>query len=446
MKTNQPFQADNLKISDAHHQPNGTLIAAAADETQLENYGDLFRGLNWIIYRWGPESISIFNAFTWNYPDYSTHTSIIFHLGETHSFIIACKGHCLLQIEPVHIGIGNLYETIKDQDAIIKDWFDRSKYQIPSILLNEFGIKEDAGLFDNEFRSVIDNWRQAFNRCLTSIKKNHPLDETTKLILSGSLAEITHAPKYFELAFGFPCEFLNPFRNLELPQDTTMSSPDIHPSLFTVAVGNALSSMTNVNLLPAFYNENEKFRFVNKILIPAAAVILISLLTFSGYKYSNYTQLQIQVPLSHSNNKKRNKIGVEFNDKIKKRKLFDEQTKKMSYDINYSNRVSEILKYVSNVAERDMQIDKMRFHYGWEEVKTKMAKGKKHTIRTQIDENKRFATISGRLITNPVLQLRYFQTFQQKLQQSDLFYDIEVIVARENEAAGFFRFILRCEF
>ena len=93
-----------------------------------------------------------------------------------------------------------------------------------------------------------------------------------------------------------------------------------------------------------------------------------------------------------------------------------------------------------------MQIDKMRFHYGWEEVKTKMAKGKKHTIRKKIDENKRFVTISGRLITNPVLQLRYFQTFQQKLQQSDLFYDFEVLVARENEAAGSFSFSMRCEF
>ena len=446
MKTNQPFQTNSLKISDAQQQSNGTLIAAAADETQLENFGDMFRGLDWVINRWVPESISIYNAFKWNYPDYSTHTSIIFHLGETHSFILACKGNCLLQIEPVHIGISNLYETIKDQYTADQGWFDRTNYQIPSILLSEFGIKEDSGLFDNEFRAIIDNWRQALNRCLTSIKKNNPLDDTTKLILSGSLSEITHSTKYFGLAFAFECELLNPFRNLELPQDNNIINPDIHPSLFTIAVGNALSSMNKVNILPAFYSENEKFRFVNKFLLPAAAVILAFLFSFSGYKYTNYSKLSTQVPQEQIKNEKRKKISTVFNDNIKKRKVFDEQVEKMSYDINYSNRVSEILRYVSNVTERDMQIDYVKFHYGWEEVKTKMAKGKKMVLRDLKEEDKRFISIAGKIMTNPVLQVRYFQTFQQKLRQSDLFYDITVLVARENEAAGFFSFTLRCEF
>jgi len=446
MKTNQPFQTDSLKISDAHQQPNGTLISAAADETQLENYGDLFRGLNWIINRWVPEAISIFNAFTWNYPDYSTHTSIIFHLGETHSFILACKGNCLLQIEPVHIGIGNLYETIKDQKTMIKGWFDRSKYQIPSVLLSEFGIKEDSGLFDNEFRSIIDSWRQSFNRCLTSIKKNHPLDETTKLILSGSLAEIDHSSQYFELAFGFPCEFLNPFRNLEIPQDTATISPDIHPSLFTVAIGDALSSMNSVNLLPAFFNENEKFRFVNNIFLPAAAVLLVSLLTFSGFKYSKYAELKRQVPSIRLNNENRKHIDTEYSDNIKKRKLFDQQIKKLSYDINYANQVSNILKYLSNVTDRDIQISNFNFGYGWELSMTKMAKGKKMTIREQKEENSRFFTIYGRLKSNPALQLQYFQSFQQKLKYSGFFYDIIVLQAKPRNDDDYFDFGLRCEF
>ncbi|MEC7876250.1 MAG: AAA family ATPase, partial [Pseudomonadota bacterium] len=288
MKTNQPFESSSIKISDISKQSNGTLIAAAADEKQLENYGDLFRGLDWIITRWIPESISLFNAFKWNFPDYSTHASIIFHLGESHSFIIACKGNCLLQIEPVHIGIKNLYETIKDQKTAIKDWFDRSNYQIPSVLLSEFGIQKDAGLFDNEFRPIIDSWRQSFNRCLTSIKKNHPIDENTKLLLSGSFSEISHSTKYFELAFGFPCELLNPFRNLNLPSDTSFLSADAHPSLFTIAIGNALSSINRVTLLPTYYQENEKFRIINKTIIPAAAIFIVFLLSFSGYKYSYY--------------------------------------------------------------------------------------------------------------------------------------------------------------
>ena len=220
----------------------------------------------------------------------------------------------------------------------------------------------------------------------------------------------------------------------------------IHPSLFTIAVGDALSSMNKVNILPAFFSENEKFRFVNKFLLPTTAVFLAFLFSFSGYKYTNYSKLSIQVPQERIKNEKRNKIRTVFNDNIKKRKVFDEQVEKMSYDINYSNRVSEILRYVSNITERDMQIDYVDFHYGWEEVKTKMAKGKKMVLRDLKDEDKRFISIAGKIKTNPVLQLRYFQTFQQKLRQSDLFYDITVLVARENEVAGYFSFTLRCEF
>tara|TARA_B100001123_G_scaffold450873_1_gene624617 strand:+ start:5216 stop:8320 length:3105 start_codon:yes stop_codon:yes gene_type:complete len=447
MKTNQPFESSSIKISDVSKQSNGTMLAAAADETQLENYGNLFRGLDWTITQWMPESISLFTAFKWNYPDYSTHASLIFHLGESHSFIIACKGNCLLQIEPVHIGIENLYNTIKDQKTGKKDWFDRLNYQIPAVLLSEFGIQQDAGLFDNEFRPIIDTWRQSFNRCLTSIKKNHPFDENTKLLLSGSFSEISHSTKYFELAFGLPSELLNPFRNLVLPSNNSFLKADAHPSLFTIAVGNSLASINRVTLLPTYYHENEQFRFINKIIIPATAIIMVFLLSFSGYKYSNYLELKNQIPNVITSNNSKNHIRETFNSKIKQRKLIDEQVKKMSYDINYSNRVTEILKYMSNVTDKDILIKNVRFHYGWEEIKKKMSMGTEFITKTPKDQNARFLTITGQLLANPALQDQYFSTFQKKLNNSGLFYDITVVNVRGDiSKAEKLVFTLRCEF
>jgi len=447
MKTNQPFESNSIKISDVSKQSNGTMLAAAADEAQLENYGNLFRGLDWTITQWMPESISLFTAFKWNYPDYSTHASLIFHLGESHSFIIACKGNCLLQIEPVHIGIENLYNTIKDQKTVKKDWFERLNYQIPSVLLSEFGIQEDAGLFDNEFRPIIDTWRQSFNRCLTSIKKNHPFDENTKLLLSGSFSEISHSTKYFELAFGFPSELLNPFRNLILPSDNSFLKADAHPSLFTIAVGNSLASINRVTLLPTYYHENEQFRFINKIIIPATAIIMVFLLSFSGYKYSNYLELKNQIPNVITSNNSKNHIRETFNSKIKQRKLIDEQVKKMSYDINYSNRVTDILKYMSNVTDKDILIRNVRFHYGWEEITKKMSMGAEFITKTPKDQDARFLTITGQLLANPALQDQYFSTFQKKLNNSGLFYDIKVVNVRGDiSKAEKLVFTLRCEF
>ena len=447
MKTNQPFESNSLKISNFTKQPNSTLIAAASDGNQLENYGDLFRGMDWIVNRWMPESISLFNAFKWNYPDYSTHASIIFHLGESHSFILACKGNCLLQIEPVHIGIKNLYETIKDQNSRIKGWFDRSDYQIPAVLLSEFGIKQDNGLFDNEFRPVIDTWRQAFNRCLNSIKKNNPLDENTRLLLSGSLSEIAYSSKYFESAFGFSCELLNPFRNLELPQDNSFLNADIHPSLFTIAVGNALSFANKVTLLPSFYEENEKFRFLNKIITPAVSVIMIFFLSFSGYKYSNYVELNNKIPTISASNKAKDNVRELFYTNIKTRKLIDEQVEKMSYDIDFTNRVTEILKYISNITDKDIFILNARFHYGWEEVKTRMRKGQRMELKKSMDENQRFVTIKGQLMSNPALQEQYLASFQKKLNESGLFYNIKTVDVHGDISSGEkMIFTLRCEF
>mgnify|MGYP000879581871 CR=1 FL=1 len=106
----------------------------------------------------------------------------------------------------------------------------------------------------------------------------------------------------FESAFGFPCEFINPFRNLVLPQNSSAITSDFHPSLFTVAVGNALSSANKVNVLPTFYKENEQFRMINKVFFPAAAVFIAFLLSFSGFKYTGYLQIQNQIPQLHSSN------------------------------------------------------------------------------------------------------------------------------------------------
>ena len=154
------------------------------------------------------------------------------------------------------------------------------------------------------------------------------------------------------------------------------------------------------------------------------------------------------MPAISGNNNARNHIRDTFNDKIKKRKLIDEQVLTMSYDINYTNRITEILKYISNITDRDIFIMDARFNYGWEKITKKMVKGSSRIYKDSMDEEKRFLTIKGRLMSNPALQEQYFSTFQQKLSNSNLFYSIEVIdVLGELAKSGArLRFTLRCEF
>ena len=73
--------------------------------------------------------------------------------------------------------------------------------------------------------------------------------------------------------------------------------------------------------------------------------------------------------------------------------------------------------------------------------------GTEWTFKTPKDQESRFVTINGQLMSNPALQDQYFSTFQKKLNNSGLFYDIEVVnVHGDISKAEKLVFTLRCEF
>ena len=102
---------------------------------------------------------------------------------------------------------------------------------------------------------------------------------------------------------------------------------------------------------------------------------------------------------------------------------------------------------MSNVTDKDILIRNVRFHYGWEEITKKMSMGAEFITKTPKDQDARFLTITGQLLANPALQDQYFSTFQKKLNNSGIFYGIEVVnIHGDISKAEKLVFTLRCEF
>ena len=113
LKNNLPFQSTDLAFSKSEKQNNDSLIAASGDKNDIESTGDLFKKLNFSVQQFAPEQIAIFNAFKWNYQNLSRQSTIIFHLGERYSYLLVCKGNCLLQAEPILLGFRIFYKLNK---------------------------------------------------------------------------------------------------------------------------------------------------------------------------------------------------------------------------------------------------------------------------------------------------------------------------------------------
>ena len=195
--------------------------------------------------------------------------------------------------------------------------------------------------------------------------------------------------------------------------------------------------------MPAFYKENEQFRFVNKVFFPAAAVIIAFLLSFSGLDYNQYKQIEKDIPLLRSNINDRGYINTDFNNKIDKRLIVDQQLKKMSYDRNYTKRTIEIMKYLSNSTEKVITLSSVRFHYGWQYTLKRMTKGRQLETSHQKDSDTRFATIEGQFVANANLQEQYYNAYKQRLLDSELFYDIKELSKSGMGASQQFKYSLR---
>ena len=152
-----------------------------------------------------------------------------------------------------------------------------------------------------------------------------------------------------------------------------------------------------------------------------------------------------QIPQLHSSNNKRKHISTTYNENLRKRQIVDNQVKKMSYDRNYTKRVTEIMKFVTHSMSNDIVLKNVLFHYGWDFMRKKMTKGKQVQVVEARDPDKRFMTLEGVLMANPSLQEQYYESFKQKLMNSELLYDITQVEYGSSKAGKLF-FTLRCEF
>lgn len=446
LRNNLPFQSNDLAFSKSEKQNNDSLIAASGDKNDIESVGDLFNGLGFSIQQFAPEQIAIFNAFKWNYQNLSRQSTIIFHLGERYSYLLVCKGNCLLQAEPILLGIQDLLQTEKNSDDVKKFWHDRSSYQIPSSLLASIGINKPNGLFDIEHRQVIEKWQQSFNRSLAGIRRNQPLDEQTTLLLSGSFCEIKYSDTYFGTALGFQCEFFNPFKNIKFLSEQDKNIIGYKFPIYTVPVGMALSEKNKVNLLPSYYKNNEIFRFLNKLLIPISAGLIVFLFCFSGYTYASYSSMITEVPKLEAEKKSLEYYQNKYQKIAKKKKLINSQLDKMKYDQEYTFTTTSLMKFLSSITPNEIELQKIAFHYGYEVSESKRSHGRIFRSTNTVNPENRYATIEGRVNSNSQLMQQYFNFFKDKLEDSKMFYSIDIVDASVKAGEGKLTFYIRCEF
>ena len=60
-----------------------------AKKSIVSNMISVTEELEWELRKWYPLSQSIFNAFSWNYPELKKRNVLILHLGEKNSFIMS---------------------------------------------------------------------------------------------------------------------------------------------------------------------------------------------------------------------------------------------------------------------------------------------------------------------------------------------------------------------
>ena len=446
LRNNLPFQSNDLAFSKSEKQNNDSLIAASGDKNDIESTGDLFKSLGFSIQQFAPEQIAIFNAFKWNYQNLSRQSTIIFHLGERYSYLLVCKGNCLLQAEPILLGIQDLLQTEKNLDSVKKFWHDRSSYQIPSSLLASIGINKPNGLFDIEHRQVIEKWQQSFNRALAGIRRNQPLDEQTILLLSGSFCEIKYSDIYLGTALGFECEFFNPFKNIKFLSEQDKNIIGHKFPTYTVSVGMALSENNNVNLLPDYYKNNEIFRFLNKLLIPISAGLIAFLFCFSGYTYASYSSMITEVPKLKAEKKSLEYYQKKYQKVASKKKLINSQLDKMKYDQEYTVATTNLMKYLSSITPNELELQKIAFHYGYEVSESKRSHGRIFRSTNKVNPGNRYASIEGRVNSNSQLMQQYFNFFKDKLESSNMFYSVDIVDASVKAGEGKLTFFIRCEF
>ncbi len=445
VKKNLPFQLEDSVLNYISAKGN-TFHVGIAEKEPLNVISECGKELEWGIRAWYPIAQSIHNAYIWSYPEHRKKDALILHLGEKNSIILGCSKTEIKIIKPMFIGIQGLTDSLRDNGLTIKDWHKRKDFQVPETFLRSMGLKVQPGIHDDIFRPVFDSWRQEIDRTINGIRKEYKISEGTEILLSGSAGEILFLDKFIEGSMGLVTSFLNPIRNLALPEDLDRQSFDTHPTALTASIGSALHLQNSVDIMPKDLKQDAVLRWVNRFGMVSVAA---SLIFFIGISISTKLSLESVkaeiIPIAERNNEL-SYVESEHTSLKSNKTSVEEQMNVLSYDIEYFNRILAINKFLSFYTPKEIIIDELNFQQGWEvEGYKKVGRDIVKVVKKE-DEHLRLVRLAGNVSANPVLIEDHFDNFVSTLKESGLFQNIEIMTEASKIGLGAenLQFELKC--
>lgn len=446
VKKNLPFPEADAIINYVSAY-NDHFNVGVGDKGSLSLTGLLFQEMGWEVRQWHPIAQSIYNAFIWNYPEHRQKTTLIIHFGEQKSVLLGCVRGKLNIVETLFFGVQGLTDALRDQGHSTENWHDRSKFQVPETFIRAVGQTVEAGEYDDVFRPVFDSWRQEIDRTINGIRKDFPISDETEILLSGAAGEIAYLDKFIQGSLGLNTKFLNPIRNIAFsPSEKERKNITVHPTQLTTAIGSALDLSKTVNILPSIFKQNELFRWINRVSIPAAILLIVFLFSKTGLTTINYNSLNSEIkPLEQETNDLAY-VADEHSLIIDNRNNVKEQLSLLSYDTEYFKRVLAINRFLSFNTPQEIKLEKVNFQQGWEVKKYQKLGRDLVQIVEMEDEDKRTVRMLGGIKANPALKDRYFSNFVASLEDSGLFQSVEVTLknSRANLGSNKLQFEIKC--
>ena len=387
-----------------------------------------------------------FNAFYWNYPELLNKTVLLINIGEKNSTIIGTLDGTIRTVEELRIGMQSLNEALMDQGIIKDNWNNRNQFQVPGSFISATGKKVQKGAYDEIFTPVFESWQQDISRTINSVRKVFPFTNETKVLLSGSAADVLYLENFFEGVLNLKTQYFSPTRNLAFAQNYIKRAQfSFHSSLLTSAICSTIKVPNAVDIMPKSLKENEFFRWVNRIGSIAAILILILLFGMTSIKTINQNKVQSEiVPIDRENNEL--SFAKEEHDRLlSSTENISSQLNTLNYDTKYFNRVLTISRFLSFHTPKEINISEVNFSLGWEElVRRKKGRIFKNIIKKS-DDNVRILRLAGNAKANQAIVQRHFDNYVSSLESSGLFQLIEVIEQEITDVDnGKLNFILKC--
>ena len=429
IKKGLPFPVEDAIIHSTKGYNNHFKVGVG-DKSAVAGVSSLLKELDWEIRWWHPTSQAVLNAFLWNYPEHRQKTTLLVHIGESQSLILGCVRGTLRVVYPFFIGVQSLIDALREQGHSTDNWHERDKFQVPESFLKSLGIKAKPGDYDNIFRPIFDSWRQEIDRAINGIKRDFAITKDTMVLLSGSAGEILNLDRFIGGSLGLNTSYLNPIRNLAIsPNENERDSIPFHPTLLTTAIGSALNYPDTVNVLPVTIKQNEMFRWANRISVPAAALLLLMLISITGSAKSDLDSINSEIEPLKMETKDLTIVQEEHSLLTKNRDSVLEQLDILNYDTEFFKRIHITTKFLSRIHNEYKQIvlEQVNFQQGWEDKKYKMQGRDRVQVIEMEDEDKRIVRIKGDVYANPALKEKYFNDYYEKLDNSGLFQSVNII-------------------